>query len=347
MKVGLIARSEDRGLGNLTFEWAQHMHPDRVLVIVPNHPIIQRAERYPGATFMRWDHHGSGELEEEAVREWLRGLDVVYSAETFYDWRICDWARDLGVRTVCHAMPEYYRHGAPNPPAPPDVWWTPTRWRLNTLPRSTRVVPVPIATERFTRNSERVVRNSPPRWLHVAGARAAADRNGTRIVLGALMHMIRDHRVRICTQDRSLARFRSRDRVAVSVMASPAAEYWELYGDADALVLPRRYAGLSLPVLEAMGAGLAVVMTDVEPQRSEWPIIGLDATIRGSINTASGPIRLAEVPVRTLAAKLDWLADHPDEIASARHRSSSFASAHSWSNLADVHLDELVRALES
>lgn len=343
MKIGLIARSEDRGLGNLTWEWAQHMRPERVLVVEPNHSIAQRPERYPGATRVRWDHHGTAELEEGVVREWIAGLDVIYSAETFYDWRICDWARTAGARTVCHVMPEYYRHGQTGEPLErPDAWWIPTRWRINQLPANATVVPVPIATERYairgTRNEEPV-----PRWLHIAGARAAADRNGTRTVLGALPYMLRDHEVRITSQDQ-LPRWRARERVKVTI-GEPAAEYWDLYGDADALVLPRRYAGLSLPVLEAMGAGLAIVMTDVEPQRSEWPIIPVDGVMRGTIQTAAGHLRLAEVPVRTLAAKLDWLADHPDELAAAQRRSVTFAEQNSWANLEPVHRAELERIL--
>lgn len=332
MKVGLIARSEDRGLGNMTWEWSQHMNPDRVLVVVPNHALEQRPDRYPGATFLRWDHHRDSSLDEHTVREWLDGLDVVYSAETFYDWRICDWARELGVRTVCHLMPEYFHHDRPNPPPAPDVWWTPTSWRLDRLPPSTRVVPVPLATERFA-NSESRIQNGLPTWLHIGGARAAADRNGTRTVLSSLRFLREYHTVRIRVQDQRVPAATRGRNVKLEVVTSPAAEYWELYGNADAMLLPRRYAGLSLPALESMAAGLALVMPDVEPQSSEWPIVPLPATMSSHVRTAAGPIPLAHLDPRVLAATMDRCARDPAILQYARSESLRFAEANSWEEL--------------
>lgn len=344
VKVGLIARSEDRGLGNLTWEWAQHMHPDRVLVVVPNHAARQRLDRYPGATVLRWNHRGNGTLDEQVVREWLDGLDIVYTAETFYDWRVCDWARDMNVRTVCHVMPEYFRHhgiGGRDLPVP-DVWWTPTRWRFDQLARGTRVVPVPVALERFM-DHEPWTMHSPPKWLHIAGVVASGDRNGSAVVREALPMLKREHvfRIRALT---GIPRPRAGRLVTVELVTRPASEYWQLYGDADGLVSPRRYAGLSLPAMEAMAAGLALVMTDCEPQRSEWPIIGLPAETAGSVTVAGGTIPLVNVAPEVLAARLDWLADHPEEIASAKRRARKFAESMAWDRLApQIHV-ELERA---
>ena len=340
MKVGLIARSEDRGLGNLTWEWAQHMHPDRVLVVVPNHPLQQRPERYTGAFTLPWDHHGDSTLNESVVRDFLDGLDVVYSAETFYDWRVCDWARELGVRTVCHVMPEYYRHGQRTAPPAPDVWWAPTLWRLDTLDPRVRVVPVPIATERFAPLQREL--DGPMRWLHVAGAKAAADRNGTQIVVRALAALKHDHHVTIRSQD-PIRQIPNRSNVTVRVVP-PTGEYWEGYDEVEALVLPRRYAGLCLPAFEAMAAGLALMMPLIEPQLSEWPIVGLPVSMRGVIRTVSGPIRLAEVPPRVLAAYMDALAEDPDALADAQRRSLAFADEHSWASLEPMIREELERA---
>lgn len=344
MKLGLLARAERRGLGHMTREFYEHMHPDRTLVVLPigvkARGLTSHLGWYPEAAVVRYD----GALDEQVVRPWLAGLDALYSAETLYDWRLADWAREAGVRTVCHIMPEYFRHSGPKPPPAPDVWWTPTRWRLSFLPTSTRVVPVPIATERFAPLNESLNHSSPLRWLHTAGARAAADRNGTRVVLSSLQHLVRAHEIRIRAQDEYIARARVGPKVRVEVHTAETENYWELYDDVSALVLPRRYAGLSLPALEGMGAGLALVMPDVEPQASEWPIIGLPAVSRGTIQTGAGPIPLAEVAPRKLAARMDWLADHPDEVVSAQKRSRAFAAEHSWHELEPVIRGELERA---
>lgn len=333
MKVGLIARSEDRGLGNLTWEWAEHMRPDRVLVVEPNHRIPQRRERFPGALFVRWNHRLDSALDERIMRRWLAGLDVVYSAETFYDWRICDWARELGVRTVCHAMPEYYAHGRPDPPPAPDVWWTPTRWRLEFLPPATRVVPVPIAVERFALHDSGIVNTDPLRWLHVAGARAAGDRNGSEILTRAMLQLREPARVRIRTLDGVRIPGRLPSHVEVEIVRTPAAEYWELYGDADVHVLPRRYAGLSLPALESMAAGLALMMPDAEPQRSEWPALLVSASMRGRVKAAGGLISTSVVVPSDLASSMDDLARHRSRLVDAQHRAARFACSQSWAVL--------------
>lgn len=343
MKVGLIARSEDRGLGNLTWEWAQHMRPDRILLVVPNHSIPQRPERYDDPTVVRWNHRLDAHLDEQIVREWLDGLDVVYSAETFYDWRVCTWARESGVRTVCHVMPEFYRHGQPTPPvAAPDVWWTPTRWRLEHLDRATRVVPVPVAVERFARAKFHVEHS--PTWLHVAGTKAMNDRNGTRIVLDALRHLTGEHHVRFRSQGEPIPRVQVGRHVHVDVVVHPVDEYWQLYNGEDMLVLPRRYAGLSLPALEAMGAGLGLLMSAVEPQVSEWPIEQAGAFERGHITTSTGRIDLAEVDPKVLARCMDTLAATPGAILQARLRAHTFARSQSWDALRPVIQQELERA---
>ncbi len=336
MRVGLIARTEDRGLGNLCWEWAQHMRPDSTLVVIPNHPLRQRLERYPGALVLDWDHKTTGELDEPAVRGWLEELGpgaVVYSAETFYDWRICDWARDQGVRTVCHVMPEFFRHASRGAPPAPDAWWAPTRWRLPQLPPATKVVPVPIALERFPA-LPLAVELGPPRWLHVAGMKAAADRNGTRLLLQALPLLRREHELLIRSQGQHIPRGRLGRAVRVSIDTRSCPEYWQLYEGSQALLMPRRYAGLSLPVLEAMGAGLAPVMTDAEPQRSDWPIIPVPSMNRRRYVTApAGEIPLIECQPRALAQIMDRLAGDPAELAAARARAVEYARANSWEQL--------------
>lgn len=338
MKIGMIARCENRGLGNLTREWYEHMNPDLVMLWMPSHDLPLHKDWYPGAL---WMPHGAD--YENDVREALSEIDVLYSAETMYDWRIAQWARDAGCKTVCHMMPEYFRaeHFIEV-----DQWWTPTRWRLNHLPRSTRVVPVPIATKRYE-VPEKLEIDGPIHWLHPAGARARKDRNGTMLFLQALGHLREQHVVTVASQD------------AIHSMLGPAMtrnvemrwldevdHYWENYQGQQAVVLPRKYGGLCLPALEGMGAYCALLMTNAKPQQDEWPIIALPTDYSGEIHLYNEHrIPLAISQPEAIAASMDACARQPEVIAHARARSYNFARQNSWEVLEPMIRYELERVV--
>ncbi len=340
MQVGLIARADDRGLGHMTWEFHRHLAPARTLVVrEPGaeargfHPHL---DRYPDATVVRFD---GGLLPEAEVRDWLQGLDVLYSAETFYDWHLVDWAELAGVATVLHVMPEFHHHHVP----PTTAVWAPTPWRLQHLPAYTRLVPVPVATDRFPMAAP--ARAEQLRVLHTAGHRAAADRNGTTQLLQALRRTRQPMAVRLTTQDAALPRGALPRTIALQAEVGGRAGYWELYADADVLVLPRRYGGLCLPVQEAMAAGLAVVLPDTSPN-DWWPALLTPGRDRGNITTAAGHLPLFAADPQQLGAQLDQLATEPDLLATLQHASLAWAQAHSWAELAELYRAELARAAD-
>lgn len=343
----MIGRAEDRGLGNLTWELHRNLGPDRTLVMdlgplargFPMHP-----ERYGPCVIVPWDGHPLSELWERHIRGWLEGIDVLYSAETFYDWRIVDWARDAGVATVLHVMPEFWPGQLDGRPMP-DVIWAPTTWRLDQLPAATRLVPVPVALDRFVHWDNPSPVDGPLRVLHVAGHKAAADRNGTQLVTRALPAIRGPVHLTIAGQDGRLPSTgpRGRGAVTVAVRSRSVANYWELYRDQDVLLLPRRYGGLSLPVQEGLAAGLVPILPDVSPN-GDWPAMLTPATERGQIATAAGVIPLASSRPADLAAAVDALARDPALLAMRRRLALEWAQAHCWSVLESLYLDELDRA---
>ncbi len=115
-------------------------------------------------------------------------------------------------------------------------------------------------------------------------------------------------------------------------------DYWRLYDDADALVLPRRYGGLSLPALEGMGAGLALMMPDVEPQRSEWVGMFVPAAVERRRMTSAGPMDVATVDPVDLAERMDAA-----ELPKWRAASRAWAVEHSWEELKPTIITELER----
>jgi hypothetical protein len=342
MKVGLVARAEDRGLGIMCWEAYRHLQPDRTMVVdmgalaggFPAH-----LDRYPDATVVPFD---GGSFPEDQVRDWIAGLDVVLTCETAYDWRLPEWCAEAGARLVCHVMPEFYR---PQTEHLPITWWNPTSWRMGHLPAGTRHVPVPVALDRWEGRTSKV-EDRPLHLLHVAGHRAMADRNGTVLLAVALQRVRQPMVVTVVTQDDQLPTRENPHHPGVEVrhVTGSVADYWDLYAGHDVLVMPRRYGGLCLPVQEAMAAGLAVVMPDASPQRDDWPVLPVRAHPGRLVNTPCGGVALANTDPNALATELDRLAADPAAVALAQLRSQAWAHANSWEALLPLYREELARA---
>lgn len=333
MKIGLIARAENRGLGTMCWEFSRHMEPDKTLVVIPegvrHAHLTSHLERYPDAAVTT---PLNGNLNENQCREWLDGLDVVYTAETFYDWRFCRWADEAHVATVCHVMPEWFNPAWSDAPT---QWWAPTSWRLDRLPEGTKVVPVPIATDRFTPSPRA---DGPFRWLHMAGAKTHYDRNGTCAVLDAARALTRPQEIIIRTQTDGI----ESQLDCVTVDTRDVENYWDMYRSADALLMPRRYAGLSLPVLEAFGAGLPVVMTDMSPQNTDWPVCTVPTTVAVRMPMMGGRIPTGDVDVRALATLMDRWAASPDVVTLWRSMAADYAKPNAW----DIRAPQIRSELE-
>lgn len=346
MKIGLIARCEyARGAAIQSKNFYDHMPVDRVLLVRKQAIDLdceERPEWYPGATHVTYDHLRH-ELPMDEVVDWMRGLDVIFSVETTYDWRLPDWARTHGVRTVIQGNPEFYRHDqAEYPYAHPDVWWWPTPWRIDRLPPG-RLVPVPMPDGEPSARTEGEVN-----FLHVIGKRAYADRNGTDVVLNALRsidepcdftihgfgHEMRESDVRSAIPINCPVRLHFHE-VGVE-------DRWSMYRDQSVLVLPRRYGGLCLPALEAAACGVAVSMPACSPN----DVLAVDlfsARGDGYLNLACGRVPTADTDFRDLGAHLTDLARHPDHVRILQKAQRSAAPF--WSEYRQVYMDELEMAV--
>lgn len=317
MRLGLIARADARGLGHLTREFYRHMHPAATLV-------VDMQARSPYPLHLEWYDNPLVTTYERpqwsVIADFLDRVDVIYTAETPYWYELYDWARARGIRTVCHVMPEFYVHNDPSYPRP-DALWIPTKWLADRIPDAT-LVPVPVARDRLPYRQRVEAR----RFLHPGGHPAANDRNGTLAVIAAGRRL--RHVDRIDCELQSGHLYRS-SHCAFTV--GRPGEYWEPFHQADVVVLPRRYGGLSLPMQEAASAGCIVVATGVEPQ-SEW--LPAECQIRSSrtrkMRTTSGPIDIYQPSPADLAEKLDRLAREPDLVARLSTQMDRYADTLDW-----------------
>lgn len=338
MRIGVLARADARGIAYQTHEFARHLNAVPLVIRVPDSEARGfpfDPSWFPDAPVVTWD----GQLDEQICRWWLRRVDVVYAVETTMDQRFPLWAAEARVGTVLHVNPELLRDDH----TPPSAWWAPTDWRLDQLPAGTRVVPYPVALDRF-RGTPPEPHDGPLRVLHVVGHQAAADRNGTQLFRMALRHVRQPVQVRVVCQDRRLRLFRYPPNMTVETVLGGVTDNADLYADADVLVLPRRYGGLSLVTQEAMASGLAVIMPDCPPNPTTWPIVPVRASPQGHLRCAAGTIRTHSVDVRQLARTIDQLAADRDVLVKAQRASIEWAEAHSWDTLGPSWRQELAQA---
>ena len=345
MKLGMIVRAENRGLGLQTWEAYRHLQPDRTLVVDLSHhqPYQAHFDRYPDA----WQIVRDDRLTPEMWREFVAGLDVVFTAETPYDYRLYDIARRAGVATVCQVNPEFFRHEREPDLPRPTLLVAPTTWRLDRMP-GVEHLPFPVDRERCVYRP-RPAADGPVTFLHVAGHRAIYDRNGTSSVLQAIQHVTVPCRLIIRSQSDiggALARRRS-PTVDIQVHVEDVPDYWMLYDGADVLLLPRRYGGQSLPMNEALSCGLPVVATDVSPQ-NEWlpPATRVPARRRRRFQSQAGTLDLYDAHPGALGAAWSRLAGDRELVAKLSASADRYADSISWDTLRDRYCDTFARAIE-
>ena len=312
MRLGLIAAAQQRGLGYQTLEVYRHLAPDVVVVVDPGpnrRPTMPvHADWYPGATVIEWTHDG----RLPGALDLFADCDVVYSAETFYDWSLPPALDRLGVATILHANPELYvRHDGVS------ATWLPTSWLSARF--DFPVVQMGVPTDYFPTIPEPT--GPPWRIVHPAGTGAAGDRNGTIPMAGAAKRLRQwGHTV---------------DMVGpigiVQGVATRAVDHWS-ERDAGAIVsvIPRRYGGLCMPALEAFAAGVPVMMPDIEPQANEWPIVPIPHRKSSPIRLPGGLIPTVvhtEGQVATSVAR--FVADQ-QAVADERQRVRAWAQRNSW-----------------
>lgn len=335
MKVGLIARANDRGLGVQTLEAYKHYPFDRTLVVAkPDTKFPDDLGRFtkPTDKVVLLDVR-THRFDDREIKDWLRGLDVVFTVETLYDWRIADWARSLGVRTVVQGNPEFWVHRRKTAEVQPDVWAWPTPWRpFDDLPEGIPLpVPVPDGRQRIAADPD----DGPLVVLHVAGHRALDDRNGTDGFVQALRR-VRTHGkvvVRIVGQDGQLPEIpRLSHNITVELNPDGVADRWDLYEGVHVVILPRRYGGLCLPVLEAAASGCAIAMPAISPNVL-WPIIRLDARKGRNLMTQAGLLSTFNTVPDAIAHTINMMSQHRDRLRHHQDEAFAWAQANTWSQL--------------
>lgn len=330
MKLGLVARADNTGLGIQTWEFYRHMKPAKVMLIdiseLNGNP--QHYERYANAQIVQ------GFPNRGDIREFLTGLDCIFVAESPYNYALYDMAKEMGVKVAVQYNYEFFDwYSFPYFPTP-DLLIAPSRWHFDQVDewakaRGIAHIYIHVPVNRNVIPKRRITKATT--FIHIQGKEAAHDRNGTEIVRRAAEIVGDRADIQILTQANGAGRL----------------HYWELYETGDVLLLPRRYGGNCLPLNEALSAGMPVIMPDVSPNNQllprEWL---LPATKVGEFKPRM-VVDIYGVEPEDLATKiLEFAAMDIDEMETQNLLADAIAKSISWDALGRVYamaLGELCR----
>lgn len=332
----MLARADQSGLANQTYEFWRHMHPDHTLVVDMGYAARgpQCFDWYPDCEVTAYNPASYAIEDRGALRRLCARSDVIYTAEVPYSPELLAIASEYGTRVVLHANPELLQEdmlGA--------ELWLPTAWERAQVEaragRSVPVVPQPVPEQH-----PEPAFGDGLRFVHT-GAPAMLDRNGSEIVAAAIPHMTEPSHWDIFGSGEPGGETVTIGKARVTFQ-TPTTSYWDLYRSSDVLVLPRRYGGLSLPMQEAASVGLGVVSLDLEPQRGWLHPAGLVPALGSQwAMMKGGQFMVHDCNPYELAACLDRLVREPDTVAALREHASAWARSLSWDEWAPKYRELL------
>lgn len=327
MKLGIIARSDKTGLGYQTLELTKMLNPYRILLV--NSKYFNKNEQFP-ELYDGYDviETKQGFPSDQEVSRFLDGLDVVISCETFYNSNLIGIAKKMGIKTMLQYNFEFLDNlKIANFPLP-DVLIAPSLWNFDIVSdkfgNKCKVVylPPPLQIEKFSSAKEHNMQKHN-KVLHIAGKIADSDRNGTNTVIQMMRYSEQDYELVIKVQNPEKIDLPIRDS-RITIDSSNPDNNTNLYLGFDAMVLPRRYAGLCLPMNEALASGLPVFMTNISPNNQLLPTDWLIQSKQiGRIKTRT-LLPVYEANPRLLAESLD---SYMKDINMARDKEKAFAIA--------------------
>lgn len=348
LRIGLIARADNTGLGNQTYEFYRHMKPTKTMVVDISkfNGNQQYPERYNKADCMFIE----GFPQDRDVDKFLEGLDVVFIAEAAYNPYLYIRAKQLGVKTANQYNYEFFEWYHPGTPTP-DLFIAPSKWHFEEVDQWCHQNGIKHTYLHCPVNREllpfREIRQAKT-FLHTAGRAAALDRNGTETVIAASAFVQSDvniivhfqghqglaHQSTSSIEDYYLFAEEHGDQSKLTISVQEYPNYTDIYSEGDVLLLPRRYGGNCLPVNEALSVGMPAIMTRISPNTELLPESWLVNAFKKGEFTPRTTVGIYESPAQKLAKKIDWFANLDEEQMLRQNAyASNIAQTISWEAL--------------
>lgn len=275
-KVGLIAFCNDGGLGAQTRRLAKMLKPDVVMVIDSSGFSKNKQKHYEW--YAEFNHFiVEGLPGNNAIELFLQNLTHAFVVENPYNFGLVYWGQKQGTKIFVQSNYEFCENLSKPWLPVPDKFLMPSHWMVDDMEKrfgkdKVGYLPPPIDPAEFEKardvNFNR--RGKKRRFLHLIGTAAMQDRNGTLDLIDSIKLTKTDFELVIRSQH-PLSMDIYLDDPRVTYEVNNWAENWELYSDFDALLLPRRWGGLCLPMLESLMSGLPVLMSDITPNKEILP----------------------------------------------------------------------------
>lgn len=326
MKLGMIVRADNSGLGTMSWEYSRHLRPDKVL-IVSNGVYQMFPERYSEFPSRRGIDNA----------DWLLdGIDTLLAIETFYDWSLVAKAKERGIKTVLIPMIEMTRERIQ---AVPDVFLSPSKLDYEYFSKryqnQNHYLPVPVALDRLPVQK----RKHANVFIHVGSHGGVNMRKGTPLVIEAMKYVQSDIKLILYTW----GDFQSDDS-RIEVRRTNFKNYWQLYREGDALIYPQDYNGICLPIIEAMASGMGVVTTSIYPFNEYFPkSLMFEPTQLVKKRASPGLVEMdaAIIDPKSIAQVIDTA--HKNGIAEESLYGILWGKENSWDRLTKKYLDVLAQ----
>lgn len=326
MKLGIIVFANDSGLGAQTRRLTYMLKPFRILVIDSSSFSKNQKQHFEWYDNFQ-GYRVNGFPTNKEIRVFIKGLTHVLVCENPLNFILMSEAKRFGIKVYIQSNYEFCDHLIHDITLP-HKFLMPSYWHIDTMKSrfgDDRVIylPPPIDANEFNVSREtNFNRQGKRRFLHIVGTLAANDRNGTLALLHALQYAHSDFELVIRSQHELPPDYIIADhRVTYAIENINDAQ--QMYTDFDALILPRRYGGLSLTTNEALMSAMPVIMPNISPNSEllpkEWLV---NARMIGTF-IARSPIEIFETYPQELAQKIDWFTNN--DIAEQKSRALEIA----------------------
>ena len=324
-RIGIIARVDNGGLANQTYDYWKHIHEITKALVILTSGKYQNVLRYPEQILCE----GFPTLEQ--LDMFLKDIDIVIAIETPYNWNVFSMAKERGIKTIL--IPNY-EWTEEHPPIHPDLYLCPSlleRDIYSHYPVRSEYLQFPIDRKLFPFK----LRTKAETFVFNNGRGGTKGRNGLRALLQAIPLVKSD------------VKFIIRSQVPIPEIKDKRVdtrqgdiERTDLFKEGDVLLLPRMFGALSLPTWEAVSSGMPVLSTNLYPFNTILPkdwFFDPERIEKGQTASVNRIIDIAVVSPVEIAKKIDEYA-HKD-ITEDSKMADEIADSISWETLHDNYIN--------